>query len=154
MRDIRAGLLERLDAVALQRERLRRGIEELDSDEKMLRRLLEAEQKRFHDYEPSLFVRAGKVLIDSDDMSDIARFLTDAMSDGESYSLASLKELAEKRGIFSGEKTSPGRALHFALVNLQRRGAVKGKGDGYWRLTKRDAPLGSTNRASDSEGSA
>ena len=147
MRDIRSDIKERLDAAIEERERINKRLQDLQDQEESLRDLLEAENERWHSREPSLFPtvrhRERRVLLEP----PVAQFLLDTMADGTAWSLARLKNHAEKGGVLLGN-VAPGRVLHGGLLGLKKRGLVEIVESGVWRLKKADTPSDSTNGAS------
>ena len=148
MRDIRADIKERLDAVASSRERLAEQLRELEVDEAALRSFLEAENARWHNKEPELF-RVGKRLEPrplDETVSPVTKFLLDTLGDGTPWSLTRLKDHASNKGVvFGGD--SPGRVLHGGLLGLKKRGVVAMIESGIWRLITENAPPVETDGA-------
>lgn len=64
--------------------------------------------------------------------TELAQFLSSALSDGNNWSLGELKRLAAQNGINFGEK-NPGRVIHFALLGMAQSDAVEMVEKGVWR---------------------
>ena len=127
MKNITTDLEERLEEVADERSRLQRQLDALADRETTLKSLLETEANRWGQQHrlPEEFQGNGHGSL-------YGNFVLQALKQGE-RDLESLKRLALDMQLEFGNK-SPGRAIHFALVGLQRRGLIDRTDDDNWIL--------------------
>lgn len=140
MRNITGDLEERLVDVEAERSRLQRQLDALAGRESILRSMLETELTRLGQQQqmlPQAYVYEGNGHGPADsNYGKYGNFLIQSLDQGE-RDLAYLKRLASDMQIDFGDK-SPGRALHFALVGLQRRGLIKRTVDDSWQLVREE----------------
>ncbi len=118
MRDIRADLLERLEATVKQRT-------ELEARERRLRALLRDEEISHVHQLPSVSSEATST-------ARLREFVLGSLEDGREWRLEDLKEHAHGLGLTTVGAT--GRSLNIILVNLRREGLVVRLPSGRWRL--------------------
>jgi len=135
MKDIRYDLRERLQAIAKDSASLRSKLAQNDSEEVMLKALLQREDDRFGPLEASLPLLSNG--IDGDQSNDggtpLARFIVNTIKTaGRPVTLDDLKTAAENVSFDFGAK-KPGRVLHWALVAMSENNIVVRNGEG-WKL--------------------
>ena len=64
--------------------------------------------------------------------SALGKFLTSTLLPGKRYTASELGEMALKHGVIAEDVEAPGRAVHGALISLQRHGHAKKNDDGTW----------------------
>jgi hypothetical protein len=137
MRDIRAGLRERLDAIAKERAVLRTRLSEAESQEAAIRALLKQEEAKFGKLEPIL--PFSGILEPSDGDTATVRGRTPlsqmilnylVQNAGRPVTLQDFKAAAEHVRFDFGQK-APGRVLHWALVGMEENQLVRKTEKGY-----------------------
>ena len=127
MRDIRADLRERLDAVAKDRATLQSQLAELNGIETGIRALLQREGTNFTATSTNGNGSSGKRSAATG--TELSQFLSQTMSEtGKPLPLAALRDRAVQAGIDFGAK-KPGRVVHWALVGMQQHGSVEKQED-------------------------
>jgi hypothetical protein len=136
MRDLRDELRQRLREIEIKRAALKEQLSYLDESESNLKQVLIYEEMRVRAEEHNLVLpflsSPGDQPIEPGG-SKLTLFLRDKLSNGQTWSLSDLKELAQSSGIdFAGKQ--PGRVLHFALLGMEQNGAVEMVEKGVWRM--------------------
>lgn len=130
MRDIRADLQERLNAIAEERGDLEKRLQELAGIESGITALLQRESRNFaaqSNGDGGPYIDAGS--------TELARLILQTLRKHNApLSLEGLKEAADAAGFDFGEK-SPGRVLHWALVGMAQGGSVEKVSD-KWRIVR------------------
>jgi len=137
MRNIRADLLERLNATIEQRVEVTKQLRVLETRERCLRALLSDEERRAtHVQQLSpLWLPSGE----ASDCAQLREFVLGSLADGHDWSLEQLKQHACGLGLTSNGAS--GRVLNIVLVNLLRQGLVVRLPSGRWRLQDRSTQL-------------
>ncbi|MBI2166218.1 MAG: hypothetical protein HYU29_07450 [Chloroflexi bacterium] len=124
----------KLQAVALERQTLRRRLEYLDGVERAIRLLITEEQVAAAQ---QLVLFPGKNGNGQNVIgrTPVSRLLVEVLGDAASRQLDALSQIAEARGMdFAGKNAK--RVLHFALIGLQRNGYAQKDANG-WRLSEK-----------------
>jgi hypothetical protein len=137
MRNIRADLLERLNATVEQRREMSRQLQILEARERCLRALVSDEERQATRVEhlSPLWLRSTDVT----DGAQLREFLLASLADGHDWSLEQLKQHACGLGLTTAGAS--GRVLNIALVNLLRQGSVVRLPNGRWRLRDQSTQL-------------
>lgn len=152
MRDIRQDIRDRLKQLVQEREQHKLALEELGERERSLKALLVDEMHRWRSLEPSLFQTGesqNSQTAKQERELTLSKFLLGTLGDGRPWSLDELKAEIAATDLLA-DSSSPGRALNFALVGLQRHGYVERLETGKWVWTKQDAPPAEANGAKES----
>ena len=137
MRDIRADLLERLNATVEQRNEVTKQLRALEARERCLRALLSDEERPcgpFQQLSP-LWLPSGE----ASDGAQLREFVLGSLADGHDWSLEQLKQHAHGLGLTT--TGASGRVLNIALVNLLRQGSVVRLPSGRWRRRDQSTQL-------------
>lgn len=132
MKDLRAELTERLEAVTSERRRLTERDFELEELERAIKVMLAEEARRFVNQTqlPMDAPSAGR------GTTELGRFLRKTLL-GRALTLDEVANIADAEGLdFNGK--NPKRTLNFALLGMLTGGyAAKIKETGQWRLTEK-----------------
>jgi hypothetical protein len=137
MRNIRADLLERLNATVAQRNEMTKQLRALEARERCLKALLSDEERPcgpFQQLSP-LWLPTGEATSGL----QLREFILGSLADGHAWSLEALKEHA--CGIGLTTSGASGRALNITLVNLLRERLVMRVQDRKWRLRDQSTQL-------------
>jgi hypothetical protein len=137
MQDIRAGLKERLGAVAKERADLQARLTEVGDREIALKALLQQEESKFGKLEPRLpFNGAIKQRADSPVKggTPLSRLILTAIQEAKKpLMLDDFKQAAQSRNFDFGTK-APGRVLHWALVGMEESNILERADNGGYQL--------------------
>jgi hypothetical protein len=137
MRNIRADLVERLNATVEQRREVSKQLRVLEAREQCLRALLSDEERRathVQQFSALWLPSAG-----ASDGAKLREFVLGSLADGHDWSLEQLKQHACGLGLTP--TGASGRVLNIALVNLLRKGSVIRLPSGRWRLRHQSTQL-------------
>ncbi len=136
MRDITSDLVERINELEAEQQRLTDELREIEKDKSLVKMLLEREIARKRRLQPALFgpgeLGEGK---EEKYSTPLARSVLEFLKERESAHLDDLKQNALLRGIDFADK-SPGRAIHFLLLGMEQNGYVEKVQDGIWKLKR------------------
>jgi len=148
-RDIRDDLRQRLAGLEKERRDVHQRLKQIDARETAIRTLLEQEERLWAREEATLFAYERRIQQPAPGGKEetLTKFLLDTLSDGRAWSLDDIKSLAKEKRLLL-ESKSPGRAINFRLVGLERHGYVRRTRSGKWMLVNDDAPSAATGEAS------
>lgn len=134
MRDITADLIERLNELHAERERIKVRLAEIDKDEEVVGAMLSRENAVTSRLQLDIFAspasdRPGGGKYSTPLASAVLEFLR-----GRGPTpLQDIKQYAMLRGIDFGEK-SPGRSIHILLLGMEQNNVVERDESGSWKL--------------------
>ncbi len=133
MQDIRQELTERLRQLREQREGVQQQLDELESLEQGLLKVLNSENAIWDKLAPPLFRDTSAPKNGS---GNLGGAILELLRDGQSRTMDQLKSELRERGYMFGDK-APGRVINFCLVGLQNRGAARKLEDGSWEIQQK-----------------
>jgi hypothetical protein len=132
MRDIRQDLRERLNAVITQQTKHQEAIASLENQRQLLADLLKDEQVRWEQSGQSQRELDLDGHQNGHQALELPELVGDIMSTDEKWYASQSATVATKRGYNFGDRR-PGRAVHFTLLGMARRGEVENVGFGRWK---------------------
>ena len=135
MHDIRHDLRERLNAIVSQQGKLREEIAALENQSQLLMTLLRKEQLRWE--ESNSEIKDNPTKAENGNQNDhkteqLFDIISELLNSGEPWYSSQLARVASQRGYQFGQR-QPGRAVHFTLLGMAKRGEVKNVGLGRWK---------------------
>ena len=141
---LRTLLQRRVVEAREERRLLAARLKELETQEDVYLKALEAEEKRklpvVQPSEREAHVRRYQRVKEFGVASNTKEFLIEMLGDDGVWSLDELKAKAQEKQMFINEATSLGRMLHGALLGLLQSGQVNNLGDGRWQIRRSKAP--------------
>ncbi|MFN7935451.1 MAG: hypothetical protein U0R19_19130 [Bryobacteraceae bacterium] len=135
MRDIREDLRERLREADLQVAHLRQQLAKAEEARDSIATLIGFEMQRWKtSAEDEAFPRQDKI-----PGLELGQLIEELLSTGEEWSTHAIAAVAARRGVDFGT-SSPGRSVHFTMLNLLRSGKVEQSKSGNWASRKSTEP--------------
>lgn len=134
MRDITADLVERINELHAERERLKSRLADIDKDEAVVAAMLSREKAFTSRLQPTFF--------DAPDLDSSAEgkystplssVVLEFLRTREFAPLQEIKQYALLRGIDFGGK-SPGRSVHILLLGMEQNKVVERDEEGRWKM--------------------
>lgn len=135
MQDIRQEIKERIRQVREQCEKVQKQLAELEATDKNLQAVLASENALWERLAPPLF-RGAEAEGSSSGSGKLGGVLLDLLRNEQVWSVHQFKTELDNRGYPFGDKAA-GRVIHFALVGLLKKNAVKKLGHGSWELKQK-----------------
>ncbi len=129
IRDIRSDLVSRLTSAERRKDVLNEQLNDIAKEVSALKQMLEIENDRLGNQQDFFSIKAHE-----EPAMDLPKFIR-SITQRKPLTKNEMVEYATPKGYFYGKNVSPGRVVHFTVVNMVHREELKVVGEGKYLAT-------------------